>query len=979
MGNRRIARLKVRPFISWFVWTGLVWGGTDAPTFDKDIQPILTKKCLPCHAGKAPQAGLDLRSPATILKGGKSGPAIVTGSSGSSLLMEKIVSRTMPPGDIKLTDQEIEQIQVWIDKGTARSDAGADAKVVNAAVTEQEVLPIFQVRCGVCHGKRKQEGGLDLRTREAGLKGGKSGPALVPGKPDDSLLLQRIKSGEMPPPNLTLLFENSVRPPTDAEIEKLRRWIAAGAPPTPKRKADSLHSDAPVRAEDRKFWSFLPPVRPPAPRVRAEHLVRNPVDAFLLGKLEAKNLTYSPQAGRLKLMRRAYIDLIGMLPSPAEIKEYLNDARVDAYERLIDRLLASPHYGERWGRYWLDLAGYSDSEDFGAHDPVRPYAWRYRDYVIRSFNSDRPYSQFLTEQIAGDELADYSQAKVVTQDLIDRLAATGFLRTTPDTTFLPDQAFITERVKVIADTIEVLTSSVLGLTVGCARCHDHKYDPIPQRDYYRFSAILQTAYDPYDWLPPKKRQVEIGLEDEIRESAAHNGPIEREIKKLEEALEKLQKPYREKLLVERLAALPEGVSTDLRAIPAVPDDKRSALQRYLAEKFHDVLKIGTADLIGKYSDLRTKAEPLQKEIVAAENKLWPKPHVRVLFDTGGKPSTAYLLRRGDPMTPGEPVEPGVPSVLDAGLEPYRIAPPWPGAESSGRRLALARWITQPNHPLTSRVMVNQIWMRHFGRGLVASPSNFGRSGVQPSHPELLDWLATEFVGAGWSVKSMHRLIMTSTAYRQSSSVAADALRGDPENVLLSRMPLRRMDAEALYDSVLKASGRLDPAQFGPPEELRIMPDKEVVPKGSKKGFRRSIYMQQRGQIPPSLHEVFDLPRMTPNCVERRESTVATQALQMMNGSVVWDHARFMAGRIIDDTGEDQQSQVEQVYLRALSRPPSAGELREGLAAMAEFGKLWPARLEQDGETAPRGGTARWLALTNFCHAILNSSEFVYVD
>jgi hypothetical protein len=909
--------------------------------------------------------------------------------------MEKIVSRTMPPGDKKLTDHEVQLIRVWIDKNPARNYGRTDPKIVTTAVTEQDVLPIFQSRCIMCHGKRKQEGGLDLRTMEARLKGGKSGPALVPGKPDDSLLLRKIvNSGEVPHPVLTgplvytsiigqrvsptllLLFENSVRPPTDAEIEKLRQWIATGA-----LAALELRDSGKVlvSVEDQKFWSFVPPARPRTPHVRAAHLVRNPVDAFLLEKLEAKNLTYSPEAERLKLLRRAYIDLIGMPPSPSEVNDYMNDARTDAYERLIDSLLASPHYGERWGRYWLDLAGYSDSEGFGAHDPIRPFAWRYRDYVIRSFNRDKPYSQFLTEQIAGDELSNHRQAKLVTQELIDRLAATGFSRTTPDPTFLPDQAFLPERMNVIADTIEVLTSSVMGLTIGCARCHDHKYDPIPQRDYYRFSAILQTAYDPYDWLPPKERQVEMGLESEIRECAAHNGPIDREIKGLEDLLEKLQSPYREKLLAERLGALPEGLRTDLRATLEIPDQKRSVLQRYLAGKFHGLLSISTADLISEYSDFKTRAQPLQNQIAAAKDKLWPKPYVRVLLDTDGQPSSVYLLRRGDPLTPGEPVEPGVPSVLEAGLDPYRIVPPWPGAKTSGRRLALARWFTQPNHPLTSRVMVNHIWLHHFGRGLVASPSDFGRSGIPPSHPELLDWLATEFVRTGWSIKSLHRLIMTSNAYRQSSAISEAALQGDPENVSLSRMPLRRMDAEALYDSVLKASGHLDPAQFGPPEELVINSDREVIPKGSRNGFRRSIYTQQRGQMPPSLHEVFDLPRMTPNCVERRESTVVTQALQMMNGSILWEHARFMAGRIMDTTGESEQKQVEQVYLRALSRPPSPADVERGLAALAQFRDLWQAKLEQDHETAPRDGAAKWLALASFCHTVLNSSGFTYVD
>jgi len=319
----------------------------------------------------------------------------------------------------------------------------------------------------VCHGKRKQEGGLDLRTQSSRIRGGKSGPALIPGDPEKSLIIQKIVSGEMPPAKLQ--FANSVRPATVAELEKLKRWIAAGAPAGPEGAAQK---DS-VKDQDRSFWSFQPPKRPPVLLVKAQDRVRNPIDAFLLAKLEEKQLTFSPEAEPLTLMRRAYLDLTGMPPSPEDIDTYLKDQRPDAYERMIDRLLASPAYGERWARYWLDLAGYYDSESAGAHDPIRPYAWRYRDYVIRSLNDDKPYSVFLTEQIAGDELFDYKKVKQATQDVMDRLAATGFLRMAPDTSDLPELAFIGERASVIADEIETLSSSVMGLTIGCAHCHDH--------------------------------------------------------------------------------------------------------------------------------------------------------------------------------------------------------------------------------------------------------------------------------------------------------------------------------------------------------------------------------------------------------------------------------------------------------------------------------------------------------------------------
>ena len=710
-------------------------------TFESDILPILEANCFTCHATESPQAELDLRSPASILKGGKSGPAIVIGSASASLLMEKITSGSMPLGDGRLADEEIEKIRIWIEQGASSGAVAAESfpKVARSLgtspLTEHDVLPIFQVRCIACHGKRKQEGGVDLRTVASRLKGGRSGPALVPGKPEESPLIQRIVSGQCPPAELQL--EYSVRPATMSELDQLRQWIAAGAPTGPKGTA-SLVEDPLVTDQDRNFWSFQPPTQPKVPRVSQSHLVRNPIDAFLLETLEAKDLTFSPQAQPLRLLRRAYLDLIGMPPSPAEVESYLMDGRPDAYQRMIDRLLASPHYGERWGRYWLDLAGYSDSEGFGQHDNPRHYAWRYRDYVIRSFNSDKPYSQFLMEQIAGDELADYQQEEQVTQELIDRLAATGLLRMAADPTDAPERAFISERMNILADVVQVLTSAVMGVTVGCARCHDHKYDPIPQRDYYRLSAILQTSYDPYDWLPPKKRIVEIALAREKKEGAAFNEPIEAELHKLEQDLAVKEGPFRERLRNQQLSQLPEAIQRDLQSLLDTPEEKRSAIQKYLAKKFEQTLQPTTEFLMEEFPELKVEIEPLSKEIDGLKAKLRPEPHVRVLVDTGGEPSVSYLLRRGDPLSPGDKVEPGVPTVFEAGLEPYQVRAPWPGADTSGRRLALARWLTQPNHPLTARVIVNQIWMRHFGRGLVSTPSNFGRSGKSPSHPELLD-------------------------------------------------------------------------------------------------------------------------------------------------------------------------------------------------------------------------------------------------
>jgi hypothetical protein len=367
----------------------------------------------------------------------------------------------------------------------------------------------------------------------------------------------------------------------------------------------------------------------------------------------------------------------------------------------------------------------------------------------------------------------------------------------------------------------------------------------------------------------------------------------------------------------------------------------------------------------------------ESDLNAAKAKLKTKPHVRILTDNPS-PSISYLLRRGDPVDYGEVVDAGVPAVLEnAALKPYRIEAPFEG--STGRRLALAKWLTQPNHPLTARVAVNQLWMRHFGRGIVPTVSNFGHSGAPPSNQELLDWLATEFVNSGWSMKSMHRLMVTSQAYRQSSKVDAALSAADPDNALVSRMPLNRMDAETLYDSLLTATGRLDAKSFGAPTEVTITPDREVIVKPGKDGFRRSIYVLHRRQTPMSLLDAFDEPIMTPNCTERRRSNVATQALHMMNGSMTWDLARYMAGRMIDQAGSARAKQVELIYLRAYSRPPTPEEIKIGVEAIDGFEKQWPARLAIDNDAAPRAESANWLALANYCHAILNSAEFSFID
>ena len=613
----------------------------EVPRFESDVQPIFQANCHVCHGENLQQNGLDLRTHASVLKGGESGPPIKLGSAEESLLFEKIHSGSMPMGGDRLSAEEIELIRHWINAGALREGeaaAGARKQPKADQVTERDVMvTILHVKCLVCHGKQKQEGGLDLGTRAGLLKGGRSGPALVLGKPEESLLIKRIAAAHPPP---ELQNEYFVRPITSGEMEKLRHWIAAGSPAGPEEILEvGSGLDPLVREEDRKFWSFQPPQRPRVPKVRHKDLVRTPIDAFLLEKLDAKGLSFSPEADRLTLMRRAYFDLIGLPPEPEEVRAYLQDRSPDAYERMIDRLLASPHYGERWGRHWLDAAGYADSEG-GGIDAIRPQAYRYRDYVIRSVNADKPYDQFLLEQIAGDELFDYKAAKELASEQFDYLVATGFLRMTPDRTHEHDENFVPERLEVVADLVEMLSSTLMGLTMGCARCHSHKFDPIPQRDYYRFSAILRTAYDPYDWLIPNKlrggnqkrkppqRYLTNVPERERGEAEAYNAPIQEEIKKLERSLETKAKPLREKLLEEKLAHLPEAVREDVRKAFEAPEEKRSPLEKFLVEKFKSSVEVEEKELEQRFEDFKEQAEKIKKAIKEVKKKLKPEPRIR---------------------------------------------------------------------------------------------------------------------------------------------------------------------------------------------------------------------------------------------------------------------------------------------------------------------------------------------------------------
>lgn len=952
--------------------------------YETHVKTIFKSRCVRCHNSRSRKADLDLSNLAGILKGGESGELFVAGKPEESLLYEMIHDGSMPPDDKSpITKSEIATIKKWIATGAKTLTKPSAIE----QITQHDIIPLMNLRCTTCHGLRLQEAGLDLRTKASMLRGGKSGPAIVPGHPEKSLLLKRIHKLEMPPRKK--LVDAGVRPMEANEIEKLTKWIAQGAPEVAiKPDIATTEPDPIVTDEDRQFWSFQPPKRPAVPHVKNTNRVRNEIDRFLLKRLEKAGLSYSPEASRLTLIRRVAYDLTGLPPTWKDVEQFLSDKSPQAYEKMVDRYLASPRYGERWGQYWLDLSGYSDSEGKRSADVVRNHAWRYRDYVIRAFNSDKPYDRFLLEQLAGDELKKYDESKPLSDEVYDNLVATGFLRMAPDGTGSDIVNTVVERMEVVADEMNVLGSAVLGLTIKCAQCHSHKYDPIPQRDYYRLVATFKGAYDVHDWLKstsvagqtkgkPKGRVLRLARKFEYQrwqqETKATRTKIAEENKKLSQ----LKKDRLKFQVAKRLAKLPEKVRTELLRLLDIPVQKRTQTQKQLATKYKKQLAINDAELKRVDAVYRKAAAASAKKIKALNAKIPAAPGIRALWDRG-VPSATYIYQRGQVTKTGKLVGPGVLSVLTDGKTPFEFKPPWPGANKTGRRLAFAKWLVQPNHPLTARVMVNRIWNHHFGRGIVKTLGNFGKTGSPPTHPQLLDWLATEFIARKWSIKHMHRLMMNSSAYRQVSAVSDRLLEKDPENALVSRMPLRRMEAEVVRDAILQISGELDETPFGRPDPVTVRPDGLVVSKRGENGWRRSIYVLHRRKEMPTILENFDLPQMIPNCIERPNSTVSSQALHLMNNGMIRDLATSFANRVQKEVGNDAYRQVERVYQLALNRMPSETEKEISTQALEQLRNAWRKHLASQ-KPAEKDANANTKALANFCHAIINSAGFLYID
>lgn len=839
---------------------------------------------------------------------------------------------------------------------------------------ETSVRPILKAYCWQCHGEDQElKGGLDARLARFLLKGGQSGPAVVAGNHAESLIYRRVAAGEMPPGEKKL-------PPQD--LQKLAAWIDAGAAVS-GQEPETLAPGEILQAEDRGHWAFQKVQRPLVPAVSNVSQVRTPIDAFLLARLEPQGLSFRPEADRATLLRRLSLDLTGLPPTPEDVRQFQADASADAYEKQVERLLASPHYAERWARHWLDVAGYADSNGYTEQDLERKWAWKYRDYVIRSLAADKPWNQFILEQLAGDELLA-QPFQNLTPEQADQLTATTFLRMGPDGT---DDGAVDQNVArndVMAETIKIVSTSLLGLTVGCAQCHNHRYDPITQVDYYRMRAIFEPAYDWKNWRTPSQRLVSLWSE----ETKAAAASIDKELEALNQQrtteLDKIVSDTFEK----ELAKLPADVQGQARQVRDTPADKRTGEQQELIKNYPFL----NVDRGSVYLYLPDRLEGFNKswdeKLAQTRTRRPADDNVACLAEIPGHIPVTKLFDRGDWNQPRQDVEPGLIAILNS--ENTVIPVDDPQISTSGRRLAFARHLTDTNHPLVARVLVNRFWMHHFGRGIVPTPGDFGLLGLRPTHPELLDWLADEFVRGNWQLKNLHRLIVTSSAYRQQSTADELQQRLDPDNRLLGHFPVQRLDAESLRDGLLFLSGKLSLKQFGPP--VPITPDDvgqivvgvdtrdsagrptdKTVALGEDE-FRRSIYVQVRRSMPLSVLEPFDLPMMTPNCAARYRSTVASQSLLMMNSPFVAQQAALLADRVIALAGQDPTAQIKQAYWHVFLREPTPQETEQGLQFLSSAD---PSAGQTENAAAPP--EMNRIHLIQLCHALVCSNGFLYVD
>lgn len=772
-----------------------------------------------------------------------------------------------------------------------------------------DVRPILAKHCFSCHGPDVAEAGLALHEKEQAFALLDSGEhAIVAGKPEVSGLIQRITATDE---SIRMPLEK--KPLSNEEIATLKRWISEGA-------------------NWSKHWAFVPVKEPSVPEVKDAGWARNAVDRFILAGLERRGLKPAPEADRVTLIRRVYQDVIGLPPTPDEVRDFVQDPTSDAYERLVDKLLATPGYGERWGRHWLDLVRYAETNSFERDGP-KPNAWRYRDYVIRSFNADKPYDRFILEQLAGDELPDASAETII---------ATGYYRLGlwDDEPADRLQARYDELDDIVATTAQVF----LGLTINCSRCHDHKIDPIPQKNYYQLLAFFQGVPS-YGTRPDQIsfNQTDISPPDVVEAYAK----LESLLRSVKEQMLKLEN---------KGIVLMDG-----------PDQRRSETserQQLLDEKLSRYLD--ETDW-ATYTQLKNQKESLEKQLAALPERTMA---LSVNRCDPAPPPTRILLR-GNPHVPGEVVSPGYPDIF--GTAPPEIPPAPPGAKTSGRRTVVAKWIASPDNMLTARVMVNRIWQHHFGRGIVRSPNNFGQMGDPPTHPELLDWLATQFVQNGWKLKPMHRLMLLSSTYRMTSQ-ADHASEIDPTNDLFWRFNLRRMSAEELRDTVHAVSGELNLQMYGPsiyPEiSAEVLHGQSQPGKGWGKSSRseqarRSIYIHVKRSLITPILSSFDFPETDSSCEARFSTTQPTQALAMLNGPFLNQQSQRFAERLQREAGTDARKRVERALWLTTCRQPTENEILRGIKLIES--------LQRDH------GLDDATALRYFCLTMLNLNEFVYID
>jgi hypothetical protein len=791
----------------------------------------------------------------------------------------------------------------------AHLDARAEGIPVNPTF-DRDVQPLLKARCIKCHGPIKPKGRLNLSGPRSVVRGGQSGPVVEPGSTEGSPIWDRVAADEMPP--------RPEEPLSIAEKALLRRWIEQGAKGLP------LAGEFKAATPGADHWAFAPAVDPAPPTPRDSVITYTAIDRFILVTLNEHGLSLSPKADRATLIRRLTFDLTGLPPTPEGITAFRTDDRPDAYERLVNRLMASPHYGERWGKYWLDAAGYSESNGYFSADSDRPLAYRYRDYVIQSFNADKPLDQIIREQLAGDELSGYRPGVEVTPAMVNLLTSTHFLRNGQDGTGESDgnpDEVRADKVAVLDSAVQIIGSSILGLTLQCAKCHDHKFEPVTQKEYYQLQAILAPAFNTEKWMKPNDRVLEAAPRSLLAPWESHEKQLDAEIARLRKEMH------------------------TRAGVPA--------------------------------KDKEVKQVALHKAIEATNAKRWPHPgRIACVSDLGPEAVSVPLLIRGNPATPGPLVGAGVPAFLTDPDNAYDVRPPSPEPRSTGRRLALARWLTRPGSrpsALLARVLTNRIWQHHFGTGLCATSDNLGYTGSPPTHPALLEYLASELVRSGWSAKALHRLILASAAWQQSSGSRRDAQLVDPDNRLLARFPLRRLDAESIRDAMLATSGELEIHQGGPSVATRRTENGEVVPEDAvRAGLLRSVYLQQRRTQIVSLLEVFDAPSIVSTCTRRLPSTVPLQSLGLMNSDFVIARAERLAARLEHESpgDDDPDARIRRAFLLTTGRPPDHLEW----SAARQFLQVQPSRYPS--LPLPEAHHHAWADL---CQIVLASNSFLYIE